>query len=101
MGYLSQVRAGGKQYIYLTEYCGTQEYSSKREQHVFSLGNSQRALLLMKRWSRKFDSEFPAELKEKGYTLDDVFEWINTMETGVTKNGRKFSVQKPQKRAAN
>lgn len=101
VGYLSQVRAGGKQYIYLTEYCGIQEYSSKREHHVFSFGNSRRALLLMKRWSRRFDSEFPAELKDKGYTLDDLYQWINTIETGITKNGRKFSVEKPSRRAVN
>ncbi|MDQ0412902.1 hypothetical protein J2S25_001084 [Mesobacillus stamsii] len=47
----------------------------------------------MKRWCRKFDSEFPEALKERGYTLEDVNNWINTIETGTTKNGRKFCVE--------
>lgn len=101
MGYLSQVRSGGNQYIYLTEYCGIQEFSSKREHHVFSFGNSRKALSKMKRWCRKFDSEFPEALKERGYTLEDVKNWINTIETGTTKNGRKFCVEIQKKSVMN
>ncbi|MFC5732164.1 hypothetical protein [Cytobacillus gottheilii] len=98
MAYLSQVRSGGKQYIYLTEYCGRQPYTAKTERHVYGFGNSRIALLKMKRWLRKFDSEFPEQLNELGYTENDLKEWIETLETGITKNGRKFKITR-QKRA--
>jgi hypothetical protein len=99
LGYLSQVRAGGKQYIYLTEYCGNQDFSSKTEKHIFSFGSSNFALYKMKRWLRNFENEFPDELKEAGYSKEDLQNWINTLETGVTKNGRKFQYER-KKRAA-
>ncbi|WP_413356693.1 hypothetical protein AA0X71_18020 [Robertmurraya sp. 2P01SA] len=93
MGYLSQVRAGGKQYIYLTEYCGNQEFSTKKEIHVFSFGNSRIAILKMKRWLNMFEKEFPHELIKLGYTEDDLKNWIKTLESGITKNGREFNVE--------
>lgn len=92
MGYLSQVKAGGQQYIYLTEYCGNQDFTTKKEQHVFGFGNSRTALLKMKRWLRCFDTEFPRELTERGYTKEDLIIWIETLETGITKTGKKFNV---------
>lgn len=94
MAYLSQVRAGGKQYIYLTEYCGNQPFTTKTEKHIFSFGNSQIALFKMKRWFRRFDFEFPEELKAHGFTKDDLKLWIETLETGMTRNGRKFQFDK-------
>jgi hypothetical protein len=97
LGYLSQVRAGGKQYIYLTEYCGNQPFSSKTEKHIFAFGSSHFALLKMKRWFRKFETEFPGELKETGYTREDLKNWIETLETGITKNGRKFQIEKKKR----
>lgn len=97
MSYLSQVRAGGKQYIYLTEYCGIQPFSSKTEKHIFSFGCSQIALAKMKSWYRNFESKFPDELKERGYTIDDLEIWIQTLETGITKNGRKFKYEKKKR----
>ena len=97
MAYLSQVRAGGRQYIYLTEYCGNQPFSSKMERHVFSFGNSQIALLKMKRWFRRFDTDFPEELINSGYTKEDLKIWIETLETGMTKNGRKFHFEKKKR----
>jgi hypothetical protein len=56
MGYLSQVRSGGKQYIYLTEYIGSQPFSSKTEKHVYSFGCSQSVLPKMKSWLRNFEN---------------------------------------------
>jgi hypothetical protein len=93
LAFLSQIRSGGRQYIYLTEYCGNREFSSKKERHVFSFGNSRTALLKMKRWIKKFDKEFPDELKSMGYTEKDLEIWINTIQTGITSKGRKFIVE--------
>jgi hypothetical protein len=93
LAFLSQIRSGGRQYIYLTEYCGNREFSSKKERHVFSFGNSRTALIKMKRWIKNFDKEFPEELKCMGYTQKDLEIWINTIQTGITSKGRKFIVE--------
>ncbi|MFC4323677.1 hypothetical protein [Litchfieldia salsa] len=92
MGYLSQVKSNGKQYIYLTEYIGNQKYSTKKEHHVYAFGEVRMALIRMRRWRRKFSSEFPEELKSLGYNADDLKVWIETIQTGKTSNGRKFGV---------
>lgn len=92
MGYLSQVKAGGKQYIYLTEYCGHQEFTTKIEKHIFSFGSPTIAISKMHRWQKDF-SEFPSELLGKGYGLNDLESWIKTLQTGVTPNGRRFKVK--------
>ncbi len=100
MGYLSQIKSGGKQYIYLTEYCGSQTYSTKKEQRVFGFGEARKALLQMKRWRRRYEKEFPNELIELGYTFEDLSQWIKTLETGITPKGRSFDVN-IKKRAVN
>ncbi|KIQ93618.1 hypothetical protein LH47_02299 [Anoxybacillus thermarum] len=89
MAYLSQVKSNGKQYIYLCMYVGTQQYSTRKERRVYSFGESKKALIRMKRWKRKF-SEFPRELLDLGCGMKELEEWIQTIETGVTKTGRKF-----------
>jgi hypothetical protein len=100
LAFLSQIRSGGRQYIYLTEYCGNQEFSSKKERHVYSFGNSHTALLKMKRWIRKFEQEFPEELKGMGFTKSDLEKWMITLQTGITSNGRIFNIEN-KKRAVN
>jgi len=91
LAYLSQVKSGGKQYIYLTEYKAMQEYSTKTEQHVFSFGQAPKALVKMKYWIKYFE-DFPEELKQQGFTKKDLEKWIETLKTGVTPSGRKFVV---------
>ncbi|MCX8045517.1 MAG: hypothetical protein N3A70_01370 [Anoxybacillus gonensis] len=51
----------------------------------------------MKRWKRRF-TEFPQELLELGCSMKDLEQWIQTIETGVTKTGRIFKTN--VKRAA-
>lgn len=87
MAFISQVSAGGRLYIYLTEYCGNQEYTSKKEKHIYSFGHVRYALAKMKRMLSKFDVEFPQELKDKGYTKQDLKEWITILEHDLEKKG--------------
>ncbi|OOE05029.1 hypothetical protein BO219_06490 [Anoxybacillus kestanbolensis] len=87
--YLSQVKSNGKQYIYLCSYVGTQEYSTRKEKRIYSFGETKKALIKMKRWKRKFN-EFPNELLNLGCGMEDLEEWIRTIETGITKTGRIF-----------
>ncbi|MCL9969574.1 hypothetical protein MX569_03090 [Anoxybacillus kestanbolensis] len=51
----------------------------------------------MKRWKRRF-TEFPNELLNLGCGMEDLEEWIRTIETGITKTGRIFKTN--VKRAA-
>lgn len=95
--YLSQVKSNGKQYIYLCSYVGTQEYSTRKEKRIYSFGETKKALIKMKRWKRKFN-EFPNELLNLGCGMEDLEEWIRTIETGITKTGRIFKTN--VKRAA-
>ena len=90
MAYLSQVKANGHQYIYLTEYCGNNEYSEKLERHIFAFGNGKSVLMKMYSWLKDFENSFPEELKELGYGREDLKSWIKTLETGRTKRGKKF-----------
>lgn len=93
MAYLTQVRAGGKQYIYLTEYCGNQLYTSKTEKNIFSFGSTGIAIYKLRNWLRDFD-KFPNKLKELGYGKKDAEEWLKQLETGITKNGNRFRVDR-------
>ncbi|WP_445486469.1 hypothetical protein [Niallia sp. 03133] len=90
MAYLSQVRSNGYQYIYLTEYCRNSGYGMKLERHIFSFGNSKKVLGKMHGWLNDFEKSFPAELKEKGYTKEDLSGWIKTLETRRTGRGKIF-----------
>lgn len=93
MAFLTQVRSGGKQYIYLTEYCGNQLYSSKNERTIYAFGSTGMAMLRMKRWLWKYE-EFPQELKDFGFDRDDLEAWLRQLETGRTPRGNKFRVER-------
>lgn len=85
MAYLSQVVAKGRRYIYLTEYIGGKH--NKTDIHVYGFGERSKALAAMQEWQRDF-KRFPRELVAMGYGLRDLSEWIETLETGISKTGR-------------
>ncbi|HHY22570.1 MAG TPA: hypothetical protein GX525_12005 [Bacilli bacterium] len=85
MAYLSQVMSKGRRYIYLTEYIGGKH--SKTDIHVYGFGERSKALAEMQEWRRDF-KRFPRELAAMGFGLRDLREWIETLETGVSKTGR-------------
>ncbi|MDG5787793.1 hypothetical protein QA612_09800 [Evansella sp. AB-P1] len=87
MGFLSQVRVKGKQYIYLSEYIGTSKYSTKTDVHVYGFGERKKALDKFKLWQKDFMS-FPKQLIQKGYGRSDLDQWITTLETGTSPTGR-------------
>lgn len=43
-------------------------------------------------WLRDNPNNFPDVLKMQGFELEDLYEWILTLETGVTSTGRKFKL---------
>lgn len=38
------------------------------------------------------EKEFPEEILKLGYNLDDLDDWIMTLETGYSKTGRKLTL---------
>lgn len=61
------------------------------KQTIYSFGNYEKALEKMYGW-RNNPELFPQELKELGYDLSDLHDWILTLETKKTKTGRDFSI---------
>lgn len=86
LGYLSQVKVKGKRYIYLKEYQGKKN-GKITEPRIYAFGHRSIALQRMKEWQKDF-STFPEYLKKLGYDENDLQDWINTLETGVSKTGR-------------
>ncbi|MBG9585553.1 hypothetical protein [Cytobacillus firmus] len=84
--FISHVTSKGKKYIYLYEYCKSGE---KKKQSLYGFGRKEKAITDMRSWRRNF-SLFPDKLVEFGCTKKDLVDWIRTMETGVTKTGKKF-----------
>ncbi|WP_256816688.1 hypothetical protein [Cytobacillus sp. Bac17] len=84
--FISHSTAKGKQYIYLYEYCSSE---TTNKQSLYGFGRKEEAIKKMRRWRRNFDL-FPQQLLEFGCTKEDLIDWIRTMETGVTKTGKKF-----------
>lgn len=87
MAWLSQYKAKDKVYVYLQEYTSSDE-TSKKCRNIFSFGRKDRSLQMLNGWLKDFPSAFPLELIELGFGKEDLMEWINTLETGVTKTGR-------------
>jgi len=89
--YLKTKTAKGKKYIYL--YCYSNEYKEishkKKVKRLYSFGRNDIALEKLKNWRKDFSS-FPEDLKGYGCTKKDLIDWIVTMETGITKTGKRF-----------
>lgn len=84
-------RAKGNKYIYLYSYDGYErERKSPKSISVCSFGRNDKALKKLKEWKDDFNS-FPRPLRELGCTKGDLLEWIITVETGVTKTGKRFN----------
>lgn len=85
MAFLSQIKSKGRRYIYLTEYVSG--YNKGKGMHIYSFGTRDKALSDMRKWQKDFNT-FPQYLLEKGYDKVDLYEWIQTLETGVSKTGK-------------
>lgn len=86
--FLTTVKAKGKHYIYLRQYKVRDYYTTKKET-LFGFGRKEKAIKIMYEWQMNF-SDFPQKLIGLGCNESDLKEWINTMETGITKTGRSF-----------
>lgn len=88
-GHLHKKRGRGKFYIYLRE--SFRNGDKVENINIYSFGKMPGALEFL--YSIREDySLFPEELLKKGYNLDDLDEWIMTLETQVTGTGREFKL---------
>lgn len=86
-GYLSKKKSNGNTYIYLRR--SYRENNKVKHEYIFSFGTTSNALEKMY-WYRDHPEQFPKQLKDRGYGLGDLYDWIMTMETKVTSTGKKF-----------
>lgn len=93
IGFLTKNKARGHTYIYLRKSKQVRENGKEyiKKTNLFSFGKMPQALNLMYEWEQNPEL-FPQELKEQGYDLADLREWILTLETKVTSTGKKFEI---------
>lgn len=86
-GYLTRKRKKGRIYIYLRK--SKRENGVVKHEYIYSFGKMPAALdYLYEIVNAK--KPFPDELKDEGYEIDNILEWIMTLETQKTKSGRDF-----------
>jgi len=88
-GHLTRKKARGSIYIYLRESFRKGEKVTNK--NIYSFGKMPEALESLYSFREDYSS-FPSELLEEGYNLDDLDEWILTLETQVTGTGRDFKL---------
>ncbi len=86
-GYLIRKKRKGNTYIYLRK--SKRENGIVKHEYVYSFGKMPSALDHLYEIIND-QSPFPHELKEEGYEIDNILEWIMTLETQKTKSGRDF-----------
>lgn len=89
IGYLSKNKSKGITYIYLRK--SEREKDLVKKKNLYSFGRMPQALEDMYTW-REQPEKFPEKLKELGYNLEDLQEWILTLETKITSKGNPFNV---------
>lgn len=88
-GHLTRKKARGEIYIYLRE--SFRKGKKVTNKNIYGFGKMPNALELLYSFREDYDL-YPKELLEKGYNLDDLDEWILTLETQVTGTGRDFEL---------
>ncbi|HDR8043308.1 TPA: hypothetical protein QCZ17_005707 [Bacillus cereus] len=79
MAHLTNIKAQGRRYFYVTKYVGKQEFTTKTCKHIYSLGNARIALERLTLWI--LDNNFiPKELIEIGISIDDIKNWKERVE---------------------
>lgn len=89
VGYLSKKKVSNKTYIYIRK--SFRENKKIKHEYIYSFGSMPGALEKMY-WLRDHPELFPNELADRGFDFSDLYDWILTMETGVTSTGRDFNI---------
>lgn len=89
-GYLIRKRSKGNTYIYLRK--SNRENGKVNHVYIYSFGKMPAALDHLYSIVND-DTPFPTVLKKEGYDIQNILEWIMTLETKRTKNGRDFNLE--------
>lgn len=84
-GYLKFVKSKGHSYVYLHGRLS----GEKSKKHLFSFGRIEAALENM--YAIREFNLLPGELINMRFTFDDLDQWILTLETKVTRNGKSIT----------
>lgn len=77
VGYITKIKSRGKEYFYLRK--SIRKLNSIEKKQIYSFGSREDALKNLDNW--KINIEFlPQELKDLGYSLEDVLYWIEQIE---------------------
>lgn len=76
MAYLDFVKAKGRTYVYVREYVGSQNFTSRQDVKIHSLGRVERALITLKMWSID-DDLIPPSIKDED--KKNIDKWINSV----------------------
>ncbi|WP_179885280.1 hypothetical protein [Bacillus cereus] len=88
--FLTFNRSKEKLYVYLTK--ALRENGKKKNITLYKFGRMDIALENMYTWRDNFKSMFPKELLNMGYDWNDLHNWILSLETGYSNNGRKLII---------
>ncbi|WP_242285096.1 hypothetical protein [Bacillus cereus group sp. BfR-BA-01394] len=89
-GFLKFVLAKERRYVYLA--VAEKKNKKVRTHMVYRFGPLEKALETMYEMRDDFENLFPLELKERGYDLEDINDWILSIETGYSKHGNKLVI---------
>ncbi|MCY8478079.1 hypothetical protein [Bacillus atrophaeus] len=86
-GFLARAKTKDKTYIYLRQAKRTPD--GIKNVNIYSFGPAHKALDTMLYFFNN-PEEFPKDLIEAGYTLEDLDSWMWTLNTKTTPNGKPF-----------
>lgn len=69
-----------KQYEYFHLRRSDRINKKKRDTNLYNFGNREKALALLKEWENEID-KFPKDLRNLGYSLEDVKKWKEDIES--------------------
>lgn len=87
VGYITKKFVKGKYYIYVRQ--SYRDSKTVKHKYLFSFGAMPEALNKMYRILEQ-EEPFPETLMVNHFTLEDVYDWILTIETGITSRGKRF-----------
>jgi hypothetical protein len=77
VGYITKIKSRGKEYFYLRK--SIRKLNSIEKKQIYSFGSRESALTNLRIWKENIES-LPQELKNLGYSFDDVLYWIEQIE---------------------
>ena len=89
VGYLKFKRSKGNFYVYLVK--SVRDNGVKKDIVLYRFGRLEKALENLYDWRMNYEKT-PKELLNFGYEWHDLHEWVNTLEMGYSKTGRKLII---------